>query len=113
MSLPTTELKSILLAKRATLLGEEKQVAQLESKCNTLDAVDAAAKLTEFNNQTALINRQTQKLKEINSALKNLARADYFRCKECGGDINKRLAIMPTASLCVACQENREEVGKH
>jgi len=107
MSLPTIELKSILLAKRAVLLAEQ-HAGSLESKCNTLDAVDAATKLTEFNNQTALLNRQTQKLKILNSALGNLSRTDYLHCIECGEDITKRLEIIPETSRCCECQAKRE-----
>jgi DnaK suppressor protein len=49
------------------------------------------------------------RLKSIEQALNALDRGQYGECINCGEDINeKRLAAVPWATLCIACQEMME-----
>lgn len=46
----------------------------------------------------------------IDEALRKIAEGTYGVCEECGEEISsKRLLVLPTATLCLDCQENREQ----
>lgn len=45
-------------------------------------------------------------LKKIETALLRLNQGSYGKCEKCGRQIDQgRLKIMPTASLCISCQD--------
>jgi len=47
-----------------------------------------------------------RRLKQIDAALARLADGSYGICQDCGGPISpKRLAAIPAAERCIACQE--------
>jgi DnaK suppressor protein len=73
---------------------------------NTEDEGDLAAM---SHNKELLYNLHEgdyARLKSIRSALNALDRGQYGECTNCGEDINeKRLAAVPWATLCIACQE--------
>lgn len=51
----------------------------------------------------------SSQLSRIEIALKRLKRGEYGICERCGKAIEtKRLEIMPTATLCVACERKKE-----
>jgi len=46
----------------------------------------------------------------IDDVLRKLDEGTYGICEECGEEISeKRLTVLPTATLCVCCQENKEQ----
>lgn len=46
---------------------------------------------------------------EIEEALRRISEGEYGQCEDCGGRIPPaRLKAMPSASVCVECQEKRE-----
>ncbi len=48
-------------------------------------------------------------LGEVEDALRRIGDGSYGTCQRCGQHIDSaRLRAMPTASLCIACQEYRE-----
>jgi DnaK suppressor protein len=50
-------------------------------------------------------------LHDIDEALRKLREGSYGICEECGEEIGaKRLSIIPTATLCVNCQGNKEQL---
>jgi DnaK suppressor protein len=76
---------------------------------NTEDEGDLAAM---SHNKELLYNLHEgdyARLKSIRQALNALERGQYGECVNCGEDINeKRLAAVPWATLCIACQETTE-----
>lgn len=60
----------------------------------------------------AVLEMKHETLALIDDALRRLRRGEYGRCAECGEPIAEaRLAALPFARLCVACQEEEERGG--
>ena len=56
--------------------------------------------------------RLAARINALTQALERIARGDYGRCEECGGDIEpQRLQALPTARTCINCQQQRERAG--
>jgi DnaK suppressor protein len=56
-----------------------------------------------------LTERDRERLRLIEDALKRIEEGSYGICDSCGLDIEKdRLLVMPFAKLCLACQEDLE-----
>jgi DnaK suppressor protein len=80
-----------------------------------MDFIDLATchMASEF---TANIQRlRAKRLEAIGAALQRLAAGDYGICEECAEEIGvARLHAQPTATVCVACQKERENTrGLH
>jgi DnaK suppressor protein len=57
-----------------------------------------------------LLGSKTKIVQSINTALKKIENNTYGICEECEDNINeKRLKVNPYASLCIACQEEKEK----
>lgn len=57
----------------------------------------------------SLGNSSTQKLANINSALKRIDNGEYFTCSVCGEAIpSARLELLPFSTTCVNCAEKLE-----
>lgn len=53
--------------------------------------------------------RLADKSRALAEALERVREGTYGLCRECGGRIpRRRLEAVPTATLCVTCQEQRE-----
>jgi phage/conjugal plasmid C-4 type zinc finger TraR family protein len=73
------------------------------------DVFDAALKNSLEQHQDALLWRLAQKSRALAEARDRLQGGGYGICAECGRQIPpRRLKALPTATLCVACQERRE-----
>lgn len=56
-----------------------------------------------------LSSRDTEKLKQIDNALKKLEDNTFGMCEDCGEAISdKRLEVNPYFSTCITCAEQRE-----
>ena len=74
-----------------------------EAVANLLADVDIAA-----------IDRDVRELREVESALTRIARADFGACADCGEPIGyPRLKAAPSAVRCLACQGRRERGYAH
>ena len=63
---------------------------------------------------TAIVDRQVQEMREIETSLKRLAALDFGVCTDCGGDIGfGRLLAYPTAQRCTPCQSRHEKTFHH
>ena len=50
-------------------------------------------------------------LHDIDEALRKIEEGSYGICEECGEPIGeKRLSVLPAATLCVICQGNKERL---
>ena len=101
-----------LLRQRQTELkkdldGTENEIDALQDpKADDLDrAVEAGA----MELLVTLGDTERRELEEIVLALEKIQRGGYGKCESCGTFIPKlRLEALPTARLCVACQEVEE-----
>lgn len=61
----------------------------------------------------ALVSHDLAELTEVEQALARLADGSYGECVGCGNPIPRaRLNAYPTATRCIACQEQREAVAR-
>ena len=55
------------------------------------------------------LENESLKLREARAALRRIQDGSYGICLECDGPISpKRLAAMPSAALCIRCQESMD-----
>lgn len=77
------------------------------------DAIDAAADHMEKQVTTKFIARKNFFLRKIDHALKKLEDNTYGECESCGEAIGiKRLLVRPTASLCIYCKQEQEDIER-
>lgn len=120
---PVTErfrgLKNMLTTKRDTLLKEAKQEIQKYVSGENRQLVDtaideadwAAVEISEDINLKRL-SAQRQLLSDVEECLRKLNEGTYGICEDCGEEISeKRLYVIPTATLCIDCKEQREKMA--
>lgn len=62
----------------------------------------------------AMVDRQVQEMRELETALKRLAQMDFGDCIDCGGEIGfDRLLAYPAAQRCTHCQSRYEKTYTH
>ncbi len=116
------KVKKLLLERRAALMsdldGTEQEIDELQDpKADDLDrAVEAGA----MELLVALGDTERRELEEVTVALEKLENGSYGHCEACIETELKlcatcpfipkaRLEALPTARLCVACQEAEEQ----
>ena len=76
---------------------------------SALDEGDAAQVSERRDVSFATRERLARRVNQLTAALERLERDDYGRCTVCGHDIEpERLAAIPEAATCLACQERQE-----
>jgi len=91
-------------------LGFEDSLRDSTNELSTYDnhPADLASETFELEKQIALNRHQRHNIKEIDEALQRLDSDKYGICEFCGKEIGfERLEIMPTAKLCINCENNR------
>ncbi|HEV8675697.1 MAG TPA: TraR/DksA family transcriptional regulator [Methylomirabilota bacterium] len=59
--------------------------------------------------RSALLDRRSRQLAQVEAALEQLSRGDYGRCHDCGAFIGlPRLRALPFAQRCAPCQARAE-----
>jgi DnaK suppressor protein len=111
------ELKKNLIGRREAIVREAKEeIARYISGENrqlvdtALDDGDwAVVDISEDINLRRL-GAHRKALHDIDESLRKLKEGTYGTCEECGEEIGeKRLQVLPTANLCITCQENKEQ----
>ncbi|MBM4124750.1 MAG: hypothetical protein FJ246_07345 [Nitrospira sp.] len=113
-------LHRMLMAKRQEILAgigaslgqslTDDQQRRLES---AMDVGDQAMMDLERELGISLLEMQNRKRQMIDEALARLDDGSYGLCAECSVEISeKRLAVVPFAKLCVACQSQQELIEK-
>ena len=106
--------KRILLKEREEIVGEVKQTyesSQEVGQDGIQDIGDEAANIYNKQILLSLNENERMRLQEVDEALDRIENKTYGICEECGEEISeKRLLVLPAATLCVDCQENREQV---
>jgi DnaK suppressor protein len=73
------------------------------------DRADLAQSYALQEQEKAIHMIDHNRLDQIRQALERLEAGTYGRCTSCGRPINlERLEILPSAELCISCQENQE-----
>lgn len=79
-----------------------------ESDSDPTDQLDLAHTTAEVETHAALIAREEEKLRYLDEAITRLDAGKYGKCLGCGTAILvERLMVIPFASYCVGCQEER------
>jgi len=113
-------LQRMLMGKRRELIQEiadnlgasltEDQRRRLES---AMDAGDQSLMDLDRELGISLMEMRNKRRQLIDDALARLEEGTYGLCEECGVEISeKRLAAVPFAKLCVACQSKQELIEK-
>lgn len=116
MSTAIERTKERLLARRRELdeqdIGSEQArsvVALDQTSVGRLSRMDAMQ--GQAMAQATQRRRQVE-MQRISAALKRIEEDEYGWCIDCGDEIAaKRLEFDPTATLCIACAEERERKG--
>lgn len=102
-------LREILLARRTSILEQLHREKSTEALAGTRGPVDSAEHAADSYDQDLLAyitDVRSKELADIDTALEKIDDRNYGLCVECGKAIApKRLRAMPSASLCIQCQE--------
>jgi len=115
---PLKEIKRSLLTRREAIVKEAKdEIAKYISGENrqlvdtALDEGDwAVVDISEDINLRRLATHR-KALHDVDESLRKIEEGSYGICEECGEQIGeKRLSVLPAATLCVICQGNKERL---
>jgi DnaK suppressor protein len=102
-----TAIEAGLRARLAELTGD---IARLQGDLRAPLDADFAEQANELEGQDALAgieDAHRAEASQIHAALGRIAAGSYGICANCGCEIPAaRLAVLPTATLCIACGNN-------
>ncbi len=103
------ELLENLDRKNLDFLKTQEEVTQ--QKGDEIDLVESESQsklLLRFN------GRSNKYIKKLRSTLDRIDAGEFGICADCGAPIeNKRLQARPTATLCIHCKEEQENVERN
>lgn len=104
-------IKKELLERKQELEAELHKLYQEKfSDDQVQDPGDLALSSTMESLRSSLQNSKLDEYKRVGSALEMIEEGTYGQCVDCGNTISeKRLAMYPNATRCLACQEAFEE----
>ncbi|WP_029768201.1 TraR/DksA C4-type zinc finger protein [Haloglycomyces albus] len=105
-----TERLEELEAERETHIADM-AAAQRERLADSAgdDQVDAGSKTVEHEQELTVVRSITDRINQMHRALERLEVGDYGICEKCGKPIPAaRLAVFPSATLCVDCKQLEE-----
>jgi DnaK suppressor protein len=108
----TQRFTSLLRAKQAELSGSLRNRDEIAVE-NVPDPLDQVQLMGERELALRNLDRDSSALRQIDRALSRIARGIYGECQHCEEAISpKRMAAVPWAAFCVACQEkiDRREI---
>ena len=112
------EVKKALLTRREAIVKEAKEeIAKYMSGENrqlvdtALDEGDWAVVDISEDISLMRLGAHRKALLDIDEVLRKIREGSYGICEECGEAISeKRLKVIPTASLCINCQGTKEQL---
>lgn len=106
------EMRDLLLQMRKELLEDVSQTVKAESdylRFDVGDFYDHASSDRDRELSLTLTDRERDKLRLIDEALRKIDDGSYGTCESCGDEIGEdRLRAMPLAKLCLACKIDLE-----
>lgn len=99
------EYRRVLEAKAAELCSDRHMLDEIAIQ-RVADSMDDVVLANERELAMDAINRDALVLQQVSDALRRIRLGAYGRCTECDRPIaSKRLAVVPWAPLCLACQD--------
>ena len=105
------KFKTTLAARESELEGliRNREAAAIETSADALDQIQHAV---ERELALGTLARESSGLRETRAALRRIADGSFGICMDCEEKINlKRLAAVPWAARCIACQERADREG--
>ncbi len=111
------EIRKSLIKRREAIIREAKEEIAKYVSGEARQLVDTAlddgdwavVDISEDLNLSRL-TAQRKTLHDIDESLRKMDEGTYGICEECGEEISeKRLSVLPSATLCLSCQENKEQ----
>lgn len=106
------EMRDMLLQMRKELLEDVSQTVKAESdylRFDVGDFYDHASSDRDRELSLTLTDRERDKLRLIDEALRKIEDGSYGTCESCGDEIGEdRLRAMPLAKLCLSCKIDLE-----
>ncbi|MEZ5345504.1 MAG: TraR/DksA C4-type zinc finger protein [Pyrinomonadaceae bacterium] len=104
------KIKEDLIEERAQIAAKLSGNDLSIDDAETPDPVDLAVRNYSKNVMLAVSENESRQLMMINEALLRIEDDEYGLCQNCEEEINpKRLAAVPWARYCLACQELMEK----
>ena len=103
--------KTTLAARESELEGliRNREAAAIETSADALDQIQHAV---ERELALGTLARESSGLRETRAALRRIDDGSFGICMDCEEEINvKRLAAVPWAARCIACQERADREG--
>jgi DnaK suppressor protein len=100
-----------LAARASELEGliRNREAAAIETSADALDQIQHAV---ERELALGTLARESSGLRETRAALRRIDEGSFGICMDCEEEINlKRLAAVPWAARCIACQERADREG--
>ena len=112
------DLRRSLLRKKETILKEVKEEMAKHISGENKQLIDTANDEGDWAQVDISEDLSLQRLSayrkltyNIDEALRKIAAGTYGICEDCGEEISeKRLLVLPTATLCIDCQEQKEQL---
>ena len=111
------QLRTGLLRQREAILNRdrlERDEVRAEAETvtsNVFDVAEASAFDLQADLDLALLERTTEALRQVDSALERIESGAYGICEDCGLQIPAaRLRALPSAECCRSCEEIRESI---
>lgn len=110
----SAELRALLEARQATIRASAYDAASFSRDRDRTrvgrDSVDESAEEALYGTKLRLADRENALLNQISQSLLRLQKGELDECEDCGDQISfARLRASPMTTLCIACQEDREE----
>ena len=87
--------------------GEQHRIDLLNNEPGDSGDESMASALADFN--LTIVDRQVQRLRDIEVAFQRIKNGEYGLCIDCGDAVPfNRLQAYPTAKRCIVCQQKRE-----
>ncbi len=115
------EFKKIVLKKKEELLGDLNHISEDTLRKSQKEAsgdisgytyhmADVASDNYDREFSLGLASGERKSLYELDDALKRIEEGTFGICDDCKGQITKiRLKAVPSAKLCIKCQQKREK----
>ena len=111
------ELRKSLLKKKEDILKEVKEEISKYVSGENKQLVDTALDdgdwaVVDISEDISLLRLSAHRklMHSIDEAIRKIGEGTYGICEECGEEISgKRLLVLPTATLCIDCQEHKEQ----
>jgi RNA polymerase-binding protein DksA len=112
LALNLAEIEQNLIRQKKILekrLQNQADAIQKQNEINP-DRTDLARNYHKQNRDKLLMARAGQQLEDVENTLARLTDGSFGNCIQCKNSIHpERLLVMPTAALCIHCQQDEEQ----